>query len=168
MKEVLLRPERCVGCKSCELACVVTHSVSKSLLGAISETNPPTKLIFTGVWEGKKFALNCRHCEYPLCLQVCPTSALLKEKESGIVSHNQELCIGCGMCQISCPFGIISQRANSKTIVKCDRCPDLNIPACVEACPTQALLFLEPDEVMQWKRNSVAQQIFGQERQAVQ
>ena len=168
MKEVLLRPERCVGCKSCELACVVVHSASLSLVGTLSEPSPPAKRIYAGIWEGRKFALNCRHCEYPLSMQVCPTGALSKDKITGIVAHNTALCIGCGMCQVSCPFGIISHPADSKTIVKCDRCPDRAVPACVEACHTQALLFADNEEYMKDKRSAVARQMLTTERAAAQ
>lgn len=166
MKEVLLRPERCVGCKSCELACAVAHSSSQTLLGAINESPLPVKRIYAGIWEGRKYALNCRHCEYPLCMQVCPTGALSKESGTGIVAHNTELCIGCGMCQVSCPFGIISHPAYSKTIVKCDRCPGRELPACVEACHTQALLFADNSEYMQARRSATARQMLNPEKSA--
>lgn len=165
MKEVLIRPERCMGCKSCEIACATAHSSTKNLLAAISEPEPPRKRVFALEIDGNKIALQCRHCEDPLCVKVCPTQALVKDKESGRIIHRESRCIGCGMCQLACPFGMISHRANSKLIVKCDLCPDLEIPACVEACPTKALFVGDANEAMNIKREAIARQLFSQEEQ---
>jgi len=128
------------------------------------EPDPPRKRVFACEVDGKKIALQCRHCEEPFCVRVCPTQALVKDKESGLVIHREELCIGCGMCQIACPFGVISRRANSKIIVKCDLCPDLDSPACVEACPTKALFVDDSSIAANTKRKSVVKQLSLQEQ----
>ncbi|HZK18308.1 MAG TPA: 4Fe-4S dicluster domain-containing protein [Clostridia bacterium] len=159
MKEVFIRPERCVGCKSCEIACAVAHSSTKDLYSAVFEPDPPRKRVFACESGNVKIALQCRHCEEPLCVKVCPTQALIKDKASGLVVHREELCLGCGMCQIACPFGVISRRANSKIIAKCDLCPDLDSPACVEACPTKALFVDDSSDIANMKRKSLIKQL---------
>lgn len=159
MKEVFIKPELCMGCKSCEIACAVAHSTTNNLFAAVFEPDPPRKRVFACEAADKKIALQCRHCEEPFCVKVCPTQALTKDKESGLVLHRAERCIGCGMCQMACPFGLISRRANSKVIVKCDLCPDLDSPACVEACPTKALFVGDAGEVMNIKRKSLVKQL---------
>ena len=45
-KEILVRYDRCVGCKSCELACAVAHSEARTLLGAVMSEEKPLKRIF--------------------------------------------------------------------------------------------------------------------------
>lgn len=162
VKEVLIKPEFCVGCKSCEIACAIEHSVSKTLFGALAEKPSPRKRVYACEWEGRKFPLNCRHCEEPFCARVCPTGALSKDPETGIVSHQSSKCIGCGMCELACPFGVIGRQALGSIIVKCDRCPDLEVPACVTACPTGALVFTEASEIWKVKRQSLGEQLFAQ------
>jgi carbon-monoxide dehydrogenase iron sulfur subunit len=162
MKEVLIKPERCVGCKSCELACAVAHSRSRTLAGALTEKPAPRKRIYASQWESRKFPLNCRHCEEPLCVRVCPTGSMSKDRDTGVVSHQTALCLGCGMCELACPFGVIGRQAQGNIIVKCDRCPELEVPACVTACPTRALLFAEAGEILKSKREAVGEQLFAQ------
>lgn len=162
LKEVFVRQERCLGCKSCELACAVAHSRSGSLFASLGESQNPRKRIYADYWQGRNFIINCRHCEEPLCARVCPTHALSKDLASGKVMQADERCIGCGMCQLACPFGVISRYLESKKTVKCDGCPDREIPACVGACPTRALLYVDSEALMQGKRQAVAQQLLTQ------
>jgi carbon-monoxide dehydrogenase iron sulfur subunit len=44
-----------------------------------------------------------------------------------------------------CPYGVVGREKERKIAVKCDRCPDLEVPACVQACPTRALIYGEAD-----------------------
>ncbi len=57
MKQILARSEHCLGCKSCELACAVAHSTSKTLFEAIKELKPPQKRIFVESSGGLNFPL---------------------------------------------------------------------------------------------------------------
>jgi carbon-monoxide dehydrogenase iron sulfur subunit len=45
-----------------------------------------------------------------------------------------------------CPYGVVGRKQEERVAVKCDRCPDLDVPACVGACPTKALVFAEAEE----------------------
>lgn len=163
MKEVIVKQERCLGCKSCELACAVAHSLAGNLFACLSESPAPRKRIYTSSWQGRNFVINCRHCDEPLCARVCPTHAISKDPASGKVVQAAVRCIGCGMCQLACPFGVISRCLESKKTVKCDGCPDRKLPACVSACPTRALLYVDSEELMREKRLAVAQQLLAQD-----
>lgn len=146
MKNIFIDFERCQGCKSCELACAVEHSKSKNLFAAITETLSPKKRLFVESGEGKIFPVQCRHCEKAPCVAVCVSGALNRDESKEIVSHNKERCIKCSMCVMVCPFGVILKDLESKAIIKCDRCPDREEPACVEACPVEALFIVDPKE----------------------
>ena len=157
-REVFINVNRCVGCKSCEIACAVAHSASGALFGAVFEAVPPRKRIYVQACEQRSVPVNCRHCEEAGCVKVCPTGAMHKDAD-GIVSHDRERCIGCGFCELACPFGVITRCPNSKIVAKCDLCPGLLTPACVTACPTGALLFMAAQEAQRQKRQQTAEQL---------
>jgi hydrogenase-4 component A len=49
--------------------------------------------------------IQCRHCEDASCASVCPVKAITRQDNSILLNEN--LCIGCKMCAIACPFGAI-------------------------------------------------------------
>ncbi len=69
------------------------------------------------------------------------SGAMYKDKKTGETKHDKDKCVGCWMCIMSCPFGVLTRQKQDKIVVKCDLCADRDVPACVEACPTGALLF---------------------------
>lgn len=154
MKELLIKSELCLGCRSCELACAVEHSQSKNLLSAIFEKPKPRYRVHV-VTDGKGFLpLQCRNCEEAPCLNACLSGALQRD-ERGVVVCATELCVGCWMCIMVCPFGVITQKPDERRINKCDRCPDRVEPACVSACPVKALVYEEIDDAVRKKRQQV-------------
>ena len=159
MKEILVEVNRCVGCKSCALACAVEHSQSKSLFGALQERPLPHPRVFVEAADNLKAPLQCRHCEDAPCVSVCVYGAMKQEKESGTVQHIREKCLGCWMCVMVCPFGVIAREEDRKMALKCDRCPELERPACVEACPTRALTFTEVEEAEKARRKKFLKSI---------
>ncbi|SFM78547.1 4Fe-4S dicluster domain-containing protein [Thermodesulforhabdus norvegica] len=152
MKEIFVRFERCVGCRSCELACAVEHSQSKNLYAAVGETPRPRRRVFVEYIEGRKLPFLCRHCEDAPCVGACRTGALNQDPITRIVSHNPDRCIGCWLCSMVCPYGVINREAERRIAVKCDRCPERVTPACVEACPTGALVFTEETDFESLRR----------------
>ncbi len=143
MKRVYPVENVCMGCKLCEVACSVEHSDSKDAIHAYKyeEKKPQSR---TRVEEvgGVSLSLNCRHCEEPACVSACISGAMTKG-DDGIVLVNEEKCIGCWMCLMSCQYGMIEKNVNRKIVSKCDLCPDRETPACVSACPNRALVFEE-------------------------
>ncbi|AKB24647.1 CO dehydrogenase iron-sulfur protein CooF [Methanosarcina sp. MTP4] len=158
MKEVMIRPERCMGCRSCEIACAVEHSESKDLFTAIGESPVPRKRIYVEYIPDFAVAvpITCRHCEDAPCTTVCPTNALSRDEVSRRVTHNPDLCIGCWTCSMVCNYGVIGRQKEARVAVKCDLCPDREVPACVEACPTGALVFAEVKDFSGIKRSQAA------------
>ncbi len=148
MKSIFVNAERCVACKSCEIACALNRgSLSKSLPEAIYENPAPlarVRVEDTGTENG--FPVQCRHCQDAPCLDACPAKALYRE-DGGLVLVNDERCIGCWMCVMVCPFGAPQPFRSFRKMFKCDQCTGMSAPFCVESCPTGALVFLDPEEV---------------------
>jgi anaerobic carbon-monoxide dehydrogenase iron sulfur subunit len=159
MKEIFVRLDRCQGCKSCEMACAVQHSASKSLYGAVSEKPGPVRRLYVEMAEGLKVPLLCRHCEDAPCVAVCRTGAMSQDPITGIVDRDAARCVGCWMCAMICPYGVIGQGAERRVAVKCDRCQDLDVPACVDACPAGALVYATQGEFMEMMRKAAAAKI---------
>jgi carbon-monoxide dehydrogenase iron sulfur subunit len=159
MKEIFVRLDRCMGCRSCEIACAVEHSKAKNLFVAIGERPTPRKRLHVENPEGLKMPMVCRHCEDAPCVEVCRTGATVKDAITGIVTKNEERCIGCWMCAMVCPYGMVGRQKEVRIAVKCDLCPDLDVPACVAACPTGTLVFTEQEEFAKIVRQDAAAQI---------
>lgn len=159
MKEIFVRLDRCLGCRSCEMACAVEHSECKSLFGAVEETPVPRRRLFVEKAEDRKIPLICRHCEDAPCVMVCRTGAMTQDPKSRIVTRDPEKCVGCWMCAMICPYGVIGRAKEGRVAVKCDRCPDLETPACVAACPTHTLIYAEEEEFAEQMRHDAASRI---------
>lgn len=145
MKQLLVSSERCVGCKSCELACAVAHSQTKRLYAAIFEPEHPRKRVHVETDGEVIMPLQCRQCSDTPCVHACMAGAMRVDSTNGLVQVNTEKCVGCWMCVMVCPFGAITE-GPAREAVKCDRCQELNYePACVIACPTKALQFEDVD-----------------------
>ncbi|WP_366924397.1 4Fe-4S dicluster domain-containing protein [Metallumcola ferriviriculae] len=152
MKQILITPKLCLGCRSCELACAVEHSLSKELFAAVIKKEQPTARIFVETDGVINLPLQCRHCQDPACVNACMSGALQRKPTTGMVVADQNKCVGCWMCVMACPFGAIAQDPEYKVINKCDRCPDLDQPACTVACPTGAVKFVEVSRFSQERR----------------
>ena len=181
MKGILIYPDRCMSCKSCVNACAVEHSTSKNLTDAMKERprlkttffveamgdpgsmpaiiamrHPPASFSSGDTETLQAIPINCRQCEEPLCVSVCPSKALTREPHSDLITYHQDKCLGCWMCMMSCPFGVIVEAPSpSGGPYRCDRCPDRSEPACVSACPTGAIKFGELDQLTRQRRKSL-------------
>lgn len=135
----IFNANRCIGCKSCELACRNEHRDQGSL---------PFRRI-TEVGDGSFLSFSCNHCDSPECFRVCPSKAFTKRKD-GIVLINPKLCDGCRDCVQACPYDAPQYDKNKNKVDKCDLClPRLKkglLPACVMACHTGALEMFDLDQ----------------------
>ena len=150
--------DRCTRCDDCVRACAATH-----------DNNP--RFIRHGHNHGSYMIANaCMHCVDPVCMIGCPTGAIGRETETGVVRINDLTCIGCSTCANSCPYDNIRMaeaRQASGAIVldektqqpihkatKCDLCVDQSGgPACQRACPHDALVRMDLGnlgELSQW------------------
>jgi len=137
-KVLVVDPEKCTGCRSCQLVC------SFRFQGAYSNSDGAIRI--------RKFepeCLNvpvvCEHCDQPECVKVCPTQALSKDPETGLVLLDAEECTGCLECVAACPFDAIFPRPGSDVVVNCDLCK--GDPRCVQVCETKALDWVNKYEV---------------------
>ena len=160
---ILVDPERCVGCHTCELACAVAHTEADSVIGAVlagERLQPRNRVVQV---DAIKLSTQCRQCEDAPCVRVCPTGATYRTETYTAV--DQRLCIGCRLCVMVCPFGAIHVSTTEiagrekRAAFKCDLCIDRpDGPACIEACPTKALSLRYPREVMHKATQDTARQ----------
>jgi carbon-monoxide dehydrogenase iron sulfur subunit len=160
-KEIFVRLDRCMGCLSCQMACAVEHSASKTLYAALSETpTPKPRLYVEWVAPDRAVPINCRHCEDAPCMHACINGAIGRTND-GVVLTEKDKCIGCWTCVMVCPYGAIGRHLEEHTAYRCDRCPDREIPACVGACPTNALVFQSVDQYSGKLRRSASRELIS-------
>lgn len=153
---VIAEPSKCIGCRTCEVACVLAHPFGDTTQ-ALSPENfrPRLKLV-----RNLKVTapVQCRQCENAPCVNSCPTNALIYRADT--VQMIDDRCIGCQTCVVACPFGAMEMvnvpvravdgpltvRSSVSRAHKCDLCIDrAEGPACIPVCPTKALYLIDPD-----------------------
>lgn len=122
------------------VACAVEHSGSKNLFLSIFEKPAPQPRINVDAVAEWSVPMLCMHCEKAPCIEACPTVAIYKTAD-GLVLIREEYCIGCKVCVLACPFGVLKVNRAKGVTFKCDLCSErlkggLN-PACVEACSSR-------------------------------
>lgn len=154
-KSILLDIDCCVGCCACAVACMDQND---SFPEKGAQAFRRIYQVEEGCEQIRYVSLACRHCEDNPCVIACPTGAVSKDDESGSVTINRDLCIGCHSCALSCPFGIPRYDAEGK-MQKCGLCAERveegMEPACVRVCPMGALRF-DDINLMQQERESQA------------
>lgn len=136
----LFDPSRCTGCLGCVGACAARSGTSGEAVFRKLHVLPPED----GFSDTFMLSLSCNHCDRPACLTACPTGALVREGD-GPVRHLERRCLGCGYCEMACPYDGIRRREGRDTVDKCDLCHDREVPACVASCFTEALRVIDLD-----------------------
>lgn len=147
----------CNGCKTCMLSCKDRYDLDgETDFRKVYEYGGGTAFVDTdGMLANNCFgyylSVACNHCDDPACTKVCPTTACSKDEETGLVSIDESRCMGCGYCEMACPYGCPSINKTKGHSVKCSGCIDRvregKKPICVEACPQRALDFGEIGEL---------------------
>ncbi|MBI4333447.1 MAG: 4Fe-4S dicluster domain-containing protein [Chloroflexi bacterium] len=166
----------CIGCRRCEKACNEENSLpvpdhpfdDLSVLERHRRTNAGAYTVVNRYYLPDWLAtpmyrkVQCNHCEEPACASACPVGAIKKSPE-GAVIYNEDVCIGCRYCMTACPFYIPAFdwfNARTPAIKKCDMCYSRitrgRLPACVEACPVEALVFGKRKQLIELARDRIA------------
>lgn len=132
--------DRCSGCKACVTACHSLNGLDDN------ETWRDVGLLIGGTSEApvhQHVTTACHHCLEPACMQACPVNAYEKDPQTGIVKHLDDQCFGCQYCTLACPYDVPKYQSHKGIVRKCDMCSqrlsDGEAPACVQACPHQAI-----------------------------
>ena len=132
--------DRCSGCKACVTACHSLNGLDEEetwrdvgLLIGGSASTPVMQHVTTA----------CHHCLEPACMTACPVDAYEKDPITGIVKHLDDQCFGCQYCTLACPYDVPKYHSKKGIVRKCDMCSDRlavgEAPACVQACPHEAI-----------------------------
>ncbi|WPJ96519.1 DmsC/YnfH family molybdoenzyme membrane anchor subunit [Coraliomargarita algicola] len=133
--------DQCTGCKSCVSACHSLNGLDPH------ETWRDVGTIHGVDLRGASYTQTvtsaCHHCADPACLNGCPVLAYEKDAATGIVRHLDDQCIGCQYCALKCPYDVPKYSKSLGIVRKCDMCHGRlaagEAPACVQACPTEAI-----------------------------
>jgi Fe-S-cluster-containing dehydrogenase component/CRP-like cAMP-binding protein len=168
---LVIDDEACVRCGHCAWSCADSHADGVSRLVRRGE-----KLQVRDATDGSQRALivpgSCQHCKNPACMIDCPTGAIGRGAH-GQVLIREDICVGCGQCERACPWGgvqmaprlatltaLASTTLSAQVAVKCDLCSDRDAgPACVNACPVEAIARVEPLAAMADVREAVAERV---------
>ena len=169
VKAILFDSSRCSACQACVAACkgrfgLGPASSSEDMAArafgraAVLDEEAPLavarfeRTLADGgtVWEAAR--AGCVHCAEAPCAEVCPTGALAVSGETGFVSLDAARCVGCHLCAMVCPADAPRHRGERGELCLCDGCgaevAEGSVPACVAACPLDALAFDDRDAVV--------------------
>ena len=147
----------CIGCRACEIACKDKNGL------AAGPRFRRVQYIEGGTFPNVfayKVNMSCNHCAEPACLPTCPTGAIFKRRQDGIVDIDSTLCIGCRRCEAACPYGAPQFDPSDNLVKKCNLCVDEieagRKPYCVMACMMRVLDIGPIDKIWSGALESVA------------
>jgi len=177
-KGFLVDTSRCIGCRSCQVACKQWNKLEAdktSNKGTFENPRDLTPALYNRIKFIEKdtagevtwrfFNERCMHCGDAGCMKVCPSPGALFRTKDGIVGFNKEKCISCKYCVSACPFNIPRYGSDDK-VSKCNLCLDRIAggltPACAKACPTEALKYGMRNDIIN-KAKGAKKTIYGED-----
>lgn len=176
-KAILFDSSRCTACRGCQVTCKTWNNLPSPLeknanafTGSYQspmDLGGDTRLLISfheeaGGDKGVKWAFgrrSCQHCGDAPCAQICPSGAVARNDDTGLVVIDDSKCIGCKYCHTACPYDVPHYRASDGRMEKCTGCPDRIeqglVPACVTTCQPGALKFGDRDEMLAIARERV-------------
>lgn len=175
-KGFLVDTSKCIGCRSCQVACKQWNKLEADKTANLGSTENPRDLTpalynrirfiekeSSGQTVWQFLNQRCMHCGDAGCIKVCPSPGALYRTKEGSVVFNKEKCIACKYCVSACPFNIPRYDSDDK-IAKCHLCHDRIAaglsPACAKACPTQALQFGNRNDLIA-KATAAKKKLYG-------
>jgi Fe-S-cluster-containing hydrogenase component 2 len=145
---LLVDPEKCTGCKLCEIACAIKNA---------GMCSPTASRIHVVKWmrAGVYIPMVCQQCDSPICETVCPMDAIKRDERTGALVIDYDKCVGCRMCVVFCPFGGVGIDAKQGKVVKCELCE--GDPVCVKFCEPEALFYVPATSVNLMKQRTAAE-----------
>ena len=164
---------KCVGCKSCMVACNQANDLAPDTRTDGLHQAPPALNSFTKniiklyrTADGSDhsyFKQQCMHCADPSCVTACMFGGLRKDKETGVVWWLGAKCVGCRYCEVACPFHIptFTWDGFNPKITKCELCRDhiakgAKQPGCSEVCPTNAVIYGKREDLLKEAKKRIA------------
>jgi Fe-S-cluster-containing hydrogenase component 2 len=134
-------PDKCTGCMQCELACSWVQT---------GTFQPSRSVIRVNIFdeEASYAPYTCFQCDEAWCMNACPVNAIAIDPQSGAKVVLGEVCVGCHLCTIACPFGTVFTLPHTDKAAKCNLCG--GHPACATACPTGAIEWVEGNGTGPW------------------
>lgn len=138
--------DKCSGCKACVTACHSLNGLEENetwrsvglLVSDPRNTDHAPRAAFQ-----QHITTACHHCADPGCANGCPVLAYDKDPVTGIVRHLDDQCMGCSYCVMKCPYEVPKYSQRLGIVRKCDLCSQRlavgEAPACVQACPNEAI-----------------------------
>ncbi len=118
------------NCSACEEICSQAKKGVPGLIKAVHVTEVNYHSVIT-----------CTQCSEPSCIEICPTGAITKSDNDGIIRVNDTKCVGCGLCTLLCLYGGIQYHRDKEQAAKCDLCD--GEPKCIDACKYDVLSFFK-------------------------
>ncbi len=130
-KMLMIDADKCIGCHICQMACSLAHK---------EEINPSRSVIqiIEFLRDAQFIPITCTQCDEAWCIRACPAHAISINPETNAREVDPNKCVGCKMCVMSCPFGVISIDHGTSKAHKCDLCG--GDPQCARLCPTEAII----------------------------
>jgi formate dehydrogenase iron-sulfur subunit len=166
MNAILVDVTRCMGCERCVAACVAANELdpqrARSDRATARDGLSANRLLSLVQVEPGRFArFGCMHCLEPSCVAACLVGGITKTPEGPVV-YDPDKCIGCRYCMLACPFHVprYEWAETAPLMVKCGMCFDRlaegGEPACVEACPHDALVFGPREDLLREAHDRIA------------
>ena len=159
-KAILFDVTKCIGCQACVYACKEANNLSEP--EKEEKELSPTAYTVVKEKEGVYYRRLCMHCKEPTCASVCPVKAFEKTPNGPVIYHSDK-CIGCRYCIQACPFAVPTYewKSTKPLVRKCTMCAERQkqgkISACAEACPTEATIFGDREELLKEAKRRIAE-----------
>ncbi len=169
----LVDTTKCIGCRRCEKACAeanhnpVLDPDDKSVFDTVRKTQPDSWTVVNR-YDTEKGPVTvkrqCMHCNQAACAAACLVKAMYKTKEGPVIWRGGGKCMGCRYCMLSCPFDMPKFEYDKAIpdIAKCHFCHERQNegkkPACVEACPVEAIRFGTRRQLLKIAKSRIAAQ----------